>query len=139
MTSEAAVKQGLAFMTATFRAELDKPQVRAYVRALKDVPPDVLMDAAQLLIDEAAAGRKFYPMPLAPDWKGACAKVINQRRAVALKALGACAICDGTRWLEKEVDGVKRLTRCYCFVKLLADADAVGKPLSLPPARDDDE
>ena len=66
------VQAGLAYLVSTFRAEVDSWQVRAYTKALAGIDAETVMAAAEHLIDQAAAGRKFYPLPNAPAWKEAC-------------------------------------------------------------------
>lgn len=126
------VKDMLALLCSTFRCQIDSYQKRAYVRALSDVPGDVLLAAADALINESAAGRKFYPMPTAPDVKGACAKEIRKRRAAIVAQMPSCEQCHGSRWKNITVDGVDYVTRCDCFLALQKAIDAVGKPLALP-------
>lgn len=138
------VRDGLAFLTSTFRAEIDAWERRAYERMLDHVPKDVLMDACDALVLEAAAGRKFYPMPTAPEWLGACAKVIDRRRAQAVKALmaeekekGPCETCHGSRWVNvKAEDGHDALKRCECWLGIKRRIEAAGTRLELPPALD---
>lgn len=122
--------QGLEFLCQTFGAEIDSWERKAYERTLKDVDGGVLAEAAQLLVDEASAGRKFYPIPKAPDWKAACVKVIQKRRKAIADAQGPCEVCHGSRWK----DTPNGLTRCDCHTALMAAMDAVGKLLELPAA-----
>lgn len=126
-----AVKAGLALLSATFRAELDAWQVRAYQRALKGVPADVLLVAADRLIDQAASGRKFFPLPTAPDWKGACAVILEERRRAAF--LMGLEGCDHSSQFEEFTDkyGVIRMRRCACYQRGQALMAAVGA-LALP-------
>ena len=56
------VQSALAYLVSTFRAEVDSWQVRAYTKALAGIDAETVMAAAEHLIDQAAAGRKFYPV-----------------------------------------------------------------------------
>lgn len=122
--------QGLEFLCQTFGAEIDAWERKAYERTLKDIDGGVIAEAAQLLVDEAAAGRKFYPIPKAPDWKAACVKVIQHRRKAIAENQPPCELCHGSRWKDTE----NGLVRCDCHVNLMAAMDAVGKLLELPAA-----
>lgn len=126
-----AVQDMLALFVSTFNGEIDTWQKRAYVRAIGDVPREVVLEAADLLINEAAGGRKFYPMPTAPDVKGACAKVIEVKRTAAWVA--AIKHCEHSGHWE-EIDG--KLRRCSCWKRGQLAMDAASKPLTLPPAHD---
>ena len=131
------IRKGLEFLCQTFGAEIDPWERRAYERTLKDVPDSVLVEAAQLLVDEAAGGRKFYPMPKAPDWKGACAKVISARRRKAFELnLGQCP---HPHQLEAFIDGagVERMRKCACWDVAKKAQEAIGQPLALAPSRED--
>lgn len=125
------ILKGLEFLCQTFGCEIDAWERRAYERTLKGIDGGVIADAAQLLVDEAAAGRPFYPLPKAPDWKAACVKVIQKRRAAIAASEQPCEDCHGTRW--KSLDG-NAVTRCDCHTKLMSAMDAVGKLLELPAA-----
>ena len=126
------IEAGLALLMATFRSELDSYQVRAYQRALKDLPADVVLPACDRLIDEAAAGRKFFPMPTAPEWKQACAVVIEFKRREAFK-LGTAG-CDHPSFMEsyKDEHGVEWTRRCQCYQRGKQLMAAAGQSLALP-------
>jgi len=126
------IEAGLALLMATFRAELDTYQVRAYQRALQDLPADVVLPACDHLIDQAAAGRKFYPLPTAPEWKQACAVIIDGKRQAAFRlGLGGC---DHPSFMESYQDenGVEWTRRCQCYLRGKQLMAAAGKPLALP-------
>jgi len=127
-----AVEDMLALLVATFGGEVDTWQVRAYKRTIGPVSGQVLLEAADLLINEAAAGRKFYPMPSAPDVKGACNKVIEAKRVQAW--LEAIKHCDHPQQFEEITgeDGVVRSQRCSCWKRGKLAMDAAGHPLALP-------
>lgn len=126
------VRDMLALLSSTFGGELDSYQVRAYDRALVGLPADVLLEAADSLIDAAAGGRKFYPMPTAPDVKGAAAEVIGRRRRAAFAR--AVSGCDHPRQFEPVIDreGVTRYQRCGCWKRGQLAMEAAGQPLALP-------
>lgn len=126
------IRQGLEFLCQTFGYEMDSWERRAYERSLDGIAPDVLVEAAKMLVDDAAAGRKFYPMPKAPDWKAACAKVIMKRQLAARQL--HLANCDHpSQWIynpETRTD-----ERCPCWKRLQQALSAIGQ-LALPPAPD---
>lgn len=134
------IRDCVAFLAVSFgKMDIEAPQTRSYERTLADVgdQADVLMKAAELLIDEHANGRQFYPMPKPSDLKGACAKVIELLR---LKAFHDASIgCDHPRYMEEltREDGSTILQRCSCWKRGKQAMDAVAKPLSLPPSRED--
>lgn len=119
------IRQGLEFLCQTFGAEIDAWERKAYERTLKGIDGGVLAEAAQLLVDESAAGRKFYPLPKAPDWKAACVKVIQKRRKAIADSEKPCEVCHGSRWQ----DTPNGLTRCECHTRLMAAMDAAGQLL----------
>lgn len=129
------IRDALALLSVTFRADMEAPQTRSYERALADVKdqPEILQKAAELLIDEAANGRQFYPVPKPADLKGACAKVIEVMR---LKAFSEAAeACDHSPRFFEEItreDGSTELRRCSHWKIGKASMDAIAKPLTLP-------
>ena len=133
------IESGLAYLCATFRAELDSFQVRAYKRALAGIAGDVVMTACERLIDEAAAGRKFYPLPTAPQWKEACAKVLDQKRRDAFRL--STASCEHSRFMEEyqKDDGTWWTRRCACYQQGMKAMEAAGQPLALPSYQEPDE
>ena len=132
MSTSTPIQAALAYLCATFRAEVDSWQVRAYQRALKDLDRETIMAAAEHLIDQAAAGRKFYPMPTAPEFKEACAGVIDRKRKAAF-ALGTSG-CDHPGYMEEYQDdkGVWWTRRCACYQRGKQLMEAAGQPLALP-------
>lgn len=126
------IKNALAYLVATFRSEVDTYQARAYERALAGIPGEVVMAAAEHLIDQAAAGRKFYPMPTAPEWKEACSKVIETKRREAFQ-IGVSG-CEHPRFLDEYQDdkGVWWTRRCACYERGKQLMAAAGEPLALP-------
>lgn len=131
MTSS-PIKNALAYLVATFRSEVDSYQARAYERALKDVAGEVVMAAAEQLINQAAAGRKFYPMPTAPEWKEAAAQVIATKRREAFQI--GVAGCEHPQFMEsyRDEQGVEWTRRCACYQRGKQLMAAAGEPLALP-------
>mgnify|MGYP003349199269 CR=1 FL=1 len=50
MVTGTPIKNALAYLVATFRADVDSYQVRAYERVVREIPGDVGMDAAEDLV-----------------------------------------------------------------------------------------
>lgn len=129
------IRDALALIAVSFRADIEAPQTRSYERALKDLQdqPEILQQAAELLIDEAANGRQFYPLPKPADVKGACAKVIEVLR---LKAFcDAAGVCDHQPkfWEEQPREGGRTaFVRCSHWKIGKQAMEAVAKPLALP-------
>ena len=127
-----AVEAGLALLVSTFRADLDSYQVRAYKRALAGIDGETVLAAADHLIDQAAGGRKFYPLPSAPEWKQACASVIDTKRKAAFQiGIGGC---DHPSFLEEYQDerGVWWTRRCGCYQRGKQLMESAGQALALP-------
>lgn len=123
------VRQGLEFLCQTFGHEMDSWERAAYERTLKEVPASVIAEAAQLLVDQAAGGRKFYPIPKAPDWKAAAATVITRRQKAA-RALHLADCDHSSQWID---DGKGGLERCPCWKRMQHAIEHIGS-LALPPA-----
>lgn len=132
MATITPIKGALAYLVATFRAEVDTYQARAYERALAEIPGDVIMEAAEDLINQAAGGRKFYPMPTAPEWKEACSKIIEKKRRAAF--LIGINGCEHPSFLEEYQDerGVWWTRRCQCYERGKKLMAAAGESLALP-------
>jgi hypothetical protein len=138
-TKADAIGNGLAYLCATFRAEVDSWQVRAYRRALATIPADIIMDAAEHLINQAANGRKFFPLPQAPQWKAACAEVIQTKRQNAFR-LGTTG-CDHPSFMEsyQDAQGLQWTRRCACYQRGKQLMAAAGEPLALPAVMPDED
>lgn len=134
MASTSPVASILALFMATFRAKLDDYQVRAYSRSLDGIPADVLFEAADGLINAAAGGRKFYPLPTAPDVKGACAEVMSKRRNAAARLH-----LDGCEHSGHWIDEGRGMTRCPCWTQAMRAMETVGERIALPPAPEESE
>ena len=132
MSTNHPISNALAYLVATFRAEVDSWQVRAYQRALTDIDAETVMAAAERLIDQAAAGRKFYPLPTAPEWKQACSEVIATKRKAAFALMTAS--CEHPSFMESYQDehGAHWTRRCDCYQQGIKAMEAAGQPLALP-------
>ena len=133
------VQSALAYLVSTFRAEVDSWQVRAYTKALAGIDAETVMAAAEHLIDQAAAGRKFYPLPTAPEWKAACVAVINTKRQDAFR-LGTQG-CDHPSFMEsyQDAQGREWTRRCDCYQRGQQLMAAAGQPLALPAVTLDED
>ena len=135
------IRDALALLSVSFRADMEAPQTRSYERALLPLKDQagVLQRAVELLIDEAANGRQFYPVPKPADVKGACAKVIEVMRLKAFAEAGEA--CDHQpKYFEelKREDGSTEFVRCSHWKIGKAAMEAIGQPLALPARRDED-
>lgn len=137
-TSTNPISNALAYLVATFRAEVDSYQVRAYQRALADIDGETVMAAAERLINQAANGRKFYPLPTAPEWKQACRDIIAQKRKAAFAVMTEA--CEHAAFMEEYQDerGVWWTRRCACYRQGIKAMAAAGRPLALPSYADED-
>jgi hypothetical protein len=133
------IRDAVAFLAVNFqKMDMEAPTTRSYERALKDMAaePEILQKAVELLIDEAANGRQFYPIPKPADLKGACAKVIEVLR---LKAFcDAAGVCDHSPRFFEEItreDGSTELRRCSHWKIGKQAMEQIAKPLSLPAPR----
>ncbi len=132
MSTSPPVQAGLAYLVATFRADVDSWQVRAYTKALAGIDAETVMAAAEHLVNQAAAGRKFFPLPTAPDWKAACAAVIETQRRAAFQQ--GVANCTHPSFMEsyQDAEGVEWTRRCDCYRRGKQLMAAVHAPLALP-------
>lgn len=128
----------LAALAVTLRTELDAPTFRAYARALADVPAALVQAAA-----ERAAKiprREYDPVfPTAPMLR----QYAEEARAaiVAAHPFEPCANCSQQGWVEREIDGVRRVVRCWCFVAhqtTLARLGVWGSAVALPSGAADE-
>lgn len=126
------VRQGLEFLCQTFGVEIDAWERKAYERTLAGIDGSVIAEAAQLLVDQAAAGKKFYPMPKAPDWKAACTSVVTKRQ-LAARELHLADCEHSSQWIHNPETG--REERCPCWTRLQQALRVIGT-LALPPAPD---
>jgi len=128
-----AVKMALAYLCASFRAEVDAWQARAYSRILKGYADELVWAGAERLLSAAAQGQQFYPLPTAPQWKEQIERELRARRKQAAAIHATCATCHGTRWVDTPVGVV----RCQCHVRMMAAMTAVGIPAQLEATRDE--
>ena len=141
--SEKAIRQGLALLVASLRQDVDALQVKAYLRGLKDVPADVILEAVDahiLRMSQQPPGKRFFPT--VPDWLASCAGIVNDRRQAAARQAKAlqedCPDCRGTGWAD--VEGPNAVVPCRCktrAVELMNAAPAPMKVPALPPAPED--
>lgn len=135
MEPEQAIRNGLALMVTAFRQDVDAPQVRAYLRVLKGIPADVLLEGADRLCAEP--GRRFFPTTA--EWSGACAGVIDERRKAAARTARAlredCPDCHGSGF--RDAEGPNQVTQCSC-VKRAAEVMRLAPATlrALPPSSD---
>lgn len=134
------IRDAVALLAVNFgKMDMEPPQTRSYERTLNELKdaPEILMKAVELLIDEHAAGRQFYPVPKPSDLKGACAKVIEVLRLREFVA--AIELCDheqkGWEELTRE-DGSTVLQRCSHWRMGKTRMEAIAKPLALPASSD---
>jgi hypothetical protein len=133
------IRDAVAFLAVNFqKMDMEAPTTRSYERALKDLAeqPAILQQAVELLIDEAANGRQFYPIPKPADLKGACAKVIEVLRLKAF--VDAAGVCDHQPKFFEEItraDGSTELKRCSHWRIGKAEMEKIAKPLELPAPR----
>jgi hypothetical protein len=138
--TDKAIKQGLALLVAALRQDVDAIQVRAYLRGLKDVPADVILEAADahiLRLSTMPPGKRFFPT--VPDWLASCAGIVNDRRQAAARQAKAlqddCPDCRGTGWADSE--GPNAVDRCRCHTRAVELMNQVTAPIkvpALPPA-----
>lgn len=130
LSTEKAIRNGLALLTASLRQEVDAFQVRAYLRGLKDLPADVITQAADRLSTEI--GRRFFPT--VPEWLTTCADIVDERRATAARQAFAllenCPDCHGSGWANAE--GPNAVTRCRCHERARALVEAAGDAVQRP-------
>ena len=130
---QTAVKMALAYLCATFRAEVDAWQARAYTRILKGYADDLVWAGAERLVAAAGQGQKYYPIPTAPQWREQIERELRDRRKQAAALHAECQTCDGTRW----VDTPRGVVRCQCHQRMMAAMTAVGTPAQLEATHDD--
>lgn len=132
MSIGSGVKSLALLLGSTFRVEIDALQLRAYNRALADIADDVLLEAGDRLVVEAASGRRFYPVPTAADVKRHAAAIIAERRKhAAARALADCQHDSGWETFTDE-DGFERVKRCDCWRASRAAMARIGQPIALP-------
>jgi hypothetical protein len=139
--TDTAIRQGLALLVTSLPpATVDEPQVRAYLRGLRDVPPDVILEAVDahlLRMSQLPVGKRFFPT--VPDWLASCAGIVNDRRQAAARQARAlqedCPDCRGTGWADTE--GPNSVLPCRCKTRAVELMNQVTAPIrvpQLPPA-----
>lgn len=107
-------------------------QVEVYEDATVDVPLPVLTKAVATLTRTPGAWR-----PDPGDLVGLCEQVRLELRGTL--AFASCEACSADGWVEREINGVKRMTRCECWKahqQRIAALGGTSEPLALPPARE---
>jgi hypothetical protein len=134
-----AVRESLVLFTGSLVGEKpDSLTTRACLRALRDVPVDVIYESADRIV--RTPGRKPF-LPATTEWLGVCAEIVAERRRVlglqsaALQA--ECERCYGSGWTEVEIDGYARVQRCGCHAAAMEIM--AGAPKALPMPRDEHE
>jgi len=129
---ERAIKDGLAALVIAFRADVDEPLKRVYLRVLNDIAPAVVTAAADRLLREA--GRRFLPTPA--EWIERCAGVIDERRAamaLQVQAMKAkCAVREAGDCVNDFVDTEVGVRRCECHRRGLEMMRQVDAPIARP-------
>lgn len=124
--------------------ELDDATVRAYHKALADIPTDLVRHAFERAVREPA--NEFAPrFPTAPTLRQWAEE--ERQRFVTARAWAPCEACEESPgWVEiVDAKGVKRLTRCACWLARRAAnvasgmAHPVGRPAAARAAREDRE
>lgn len=131
--SEHARGMAIAELTEAFGVKLENlPPVRIRIldRALQKVPAAVLKP----MVERVISTRK-------PRWGDlpAIAELLEdaeacRRELLAAVAFQPCASCEPYGWLEREIDGVKRLTRCGCWHRHQERIQALGGPVKALPS-----
>lgn len=115
-----------ALLAVQLRAtDADEPTVRAYFRALEDLEPEFVGEAARILarrVDED--GKSWFPK--SAEWRAAAMKVeadrIEAQRALLRKLpVPLCLACDDTGW-ESCGDGVRP-----CACRSVRRAEVLGR------------
>lgn len=118
--------------------EMTPVRVKIYERGLMDIPQALLEPTVMRAIKTRTAKVK--------DWLPSIDELLADAEAVRVEMRAAlvfapCEQCSASGWTEKEIDGVKRMTRCACWQAHQARVAAlqVGTtPLSLPASRESD-
>lgn len=142
--TDRAIKQGLALLVAALRQDVDSLHVKACLRGLKDVPPDVILEAVDahiLRMSTQPPGKRFFPN--VPDWLASCAGIVNDRRKEAARKAQAlqedCPDCHGSGLVD--VDGRHNtVEKCRCKLRAVELMNQVTAPIkvpALPPSPED--
>lgn len=128
--TERAIRNGLALLTASLRHGVDEFQVRAYLKLMAKIPPEIITLGAERLSTEA--GRRFFPS--VPEWLAACADIVDERRKAAAAQARAlqedCPECHGSGWADAE--GPNAVISCRCKTRAIELVQAAGEPLQRP-------
>lgn len=131
---QASFGENLLGLATALGFELDRPVIRVYWHALRDVPAE-FRDRSLLVAGE----RQWFKFPRPADLVRIAGELIAERRKEVLTAAmsGECVQCGNIRWIEiRDPENVKRMMRCECWVNAHKAMDRVGRVLALPPSRE---
>lgn len=137
MSAEAR-RLAIATLAEAFNVrDMTPARVRIYDKALEAVPVPVL----EPMVQRAIASRQWFPK---------VAELLEDAEAYRVQLLAAqrfevCPMnegCSAQGWTARDVDGVTRMVRCGCWLRLQATIAALGvgqEPLALQAAREPQE
>lgn len=107
------------------REDFKPVRVRAYEDALKDIPIPLLNAAVR----KAIASRSWFPkVAELRDDAEAC-----RRELLASETYQPCASCNESGWTTVLIDGITRVTRCFCWKawqQRLAELGVTPQPIA---------
>lgn len=134
-----AIGMAIATLVEAFRVkseDMTPVRIRIYSQALGKVPTALLEPMTQRAISTRTP--RWGDLPSVAELLADAEHC--RRELLALHAWAPCAECEGQAgWVEIDVQGVKRLTRCVCVRVHRAKLEGLGvtsAPLALPPARE---
>jgi hypothetical protein len=143
ISNEQVIRRQVTRFAVMLRYEVDEPEMRTYLKALGEVPSEVILEAGdELLLQQASLPRtKRYP-PTVADWIAACDAVIKKKRQHLAREAQAmrleCNICHGTGWRNLE-SGCNNVTRCECVQRAVAHMSQAPRQLAAATTSVDDE
>lgn len=120
----------IAMLAEAFNVrDLTPARIRIYEQALQKVPVAVL----EPMVRKAVSTRQFFPK---------VAELLEDAEACRVELLTSlkfepCVNCSASGWTETEIDGVKRMRRCHCWLQHQERVASLGvghEPLALPAA-----
>lgn len=116
-----------ALATMRAREPLAGFQIEVYEDTTVEVPLSLLTRVVQQFVATPGAWR-----PDPGDLVGACEKArLEIRRSLQFEP---CELCSQQGWVEREIDGVRRMARCQCWTAHQEKVKALGvgdKPLAM--------